>query len=207
MWQIHTDTNFERAQKVLSVLPPLLTQSHILSDVFSVVPPEFKSHGGQRNRLAQGTYEERPTRERESGRKGGGRAPKTTGKKHGPKEARPLSFWLVEKYWECNFLNPSLSGRETGGRRTGNPEAATKRTCSLGEEARERECWSGSKDNDLITVCHHEWRAWPLLSHTHTVKLKTVFTPTQGHDRVDEFQLKHLTLYERAEYGCLFYKK
>lgn len=168
MWQIHTDTNFERAQKVLSVLPPLLTQSHILSDVFSVVPPEFKSHGGQRNRLAQGTYEERPTRERESGRKGGGRAPKTTGKKHGPKEARPLSFWLVEKYWECNFLNPSLSGRETGGRCTGNPEAATKRTCSLGEEARERECWSGSKDNDLITVCHHEWRAWPLLSHTHT---------------------------------------
>ncbi len=111
-------------------------------------------------------------------RKEGGRALKTTGKKHGPKEARPLSFWLVEKHWECDFLNPSLTERETGERQTGNPDAATKRTCSLEEEMsarkRERESWSGCKDNDLITVCHHERRAWPL----HTLKPKTVFTPT-----------------------------
>ncbi len=62
--QTHTLVVCRSTQRVLFVLPPLCTQSHILSDVFSVVPPEFKSHGGQRKRLAQGTYEERPTGER-----------------------------------------------------------------------------------------------------------------------------------------------
>lgn len=122
MRQIHTDSYFDGTQEHTESSARSATSphaSHILSDVFSVVPPEFKSHGGQRKRLAQGTYEERPTRERERERKEEGRAPKTTGKKHGPKEAWPLSFWLVEKHWECDFLNPSLSGRETGGRRTG----------------------------------------------------------------------------------------
>ncbi len=182
MRQTHTQTHTlvvcRSTQRVLFFLPPLCMQSHILSDVFSVVPPEFKSHGGQRKRLAQGTYCMRKDLPGREGEKRGRGALKTTGKKHGPKEARPLSFWLVEKHWECDFLNPSLSERETGGRRTGNPDAATERTCSLEEETsarkRERESWSGSKDNDLITVCLHERRAWPL----HTLKPKTVFTPT-----------------------------
>ncbi len=191
MRQTHTQTHTlvvcRSTQRVLFFLPPLCMQSHILSDVFSVVPPEFKSHGGQRKRLAQGTYCMRKDLPGREGEKRGRGALKTTGKKHGPKEARPLSFWLVEKHWECDFLNLSLSERETGGRRTGNPNAATERTCSLEEETsarkRERESWSGSKDNDLITVCLHERRAWPL----HTLKPKTVFTPTKGHERAGEF--------------------
>ncbi len=119
MRQTHTQTHTlvvcRSTQRVLFVLPPICTQSHILSDVFSVVPPEFKSHGGQRKRLAQGTYCTRKDLPGREGEKRGRGALKTTGKKHGPKEARPLSFWLVEKHWECDFLNPSLSERETDG--------------------------------------------------------------------------------------------
>lgn len=207
MWQIHTDTNFERAQKVLSVLPPLLTQSHILSDVFSVVPPQFKSHGRPKEKAGSGNiWGKTHQRERERvGEKEEGGHQKQLERNMGQRKHDPWVSGLWKSIESVTFwIPPCLGGRRVGGAR-GIPKQPLRGPVLWERKRGSESAGRGPKTmtSSLCAITSGEHGHFTH-THTHTVKPKTVFTPTQGHDRVDEFQLKHLTLYERAEYGCLF---